>query len=335
MHIPNTQRQTALGAAFLTVFSLSILPTCSLQAATPGVTDNAGLFSALAIEKAGREVADVKQKYKKDIAVETFKSIPASERTAFDGLSKTEKNKFFAKWADDRATELELDGVYILITEEPKHLQLWVGRNTQAKAFTTKDREELEKRMLGSFNARKYDQGLLEGLSFIRSSMKGHIKLKENHDQRAADEGFNWKGLICPALIIGGVMWLVFGLIRGLSGMGASGGMAGGGAGGWGGGGFMSGMLGGLFGAVAGNWLYHSFLGGHSGGAWGSSANADDPSSGTDFGPSDEGHGDSTGADFGDGTSGDATGAEAGAIGEAGAAIGVGVATGEGEATRD
>src|SRR5262249_18407975 len=126
---------------------------------------------------------------------------------------------------------------------------------------------------------------------------------------------FNWLALVCPLLIVIGVVWLVIGLVRAFTGMGRGGapGAPGQGAvgpgygapgygGGGGGGGFFSGLMGGLFGAVAGNWIYHSFFGGGGSFAHGASSGYGGSSGVDDTLRSDEGRDFAgTGGDYGGG----------------------------------
>ena len=195
---------------------------------------------------------------------------------------------------DARFKAAEVNGVYILITKEPGHLQIEVGNLRTAKAFKMENRDHLEELMLKEFKAKEYDKGLLEGVEYVRKAMDENLKgVKKGErpvpgvvpagespgpttvERPSLFSGGNWLGLLCIGLAVAAVIWVVFAVIRGLSaGRGgyAPGGYGGpaygggyGGGGGGGGGGFMSGMLGGLFGAAAGSWLYDRFF--HGGGA--------------------------------------------------------------------
>src|SRR5947209_2954728 len=64
------------------------------------VRDEAGLFSATAKEKADADIAAIKNKFNKDLFVETKKQEPPAN---------------FATWAEKRAQEERVNGVYIVI----------------------------------------------------------------------------------------------------------------------------------------------------------------------------------------------------------------------------
>jgi uncharacterized membrane protein YgcG len=295
------------------------------RAITPQVKDDASFFSPAAVKKADEVIREIKQRFNKDLVVETFKTVPANKVDQVKEMDQQARNRFFADWVAARARELDIDGVYVLICKQPSHIQVGVGPETRKRDFTLANRDELARSLLSKFKAKEFDDGLLQGVQYVRDTIAANRKVEGRRQQAHAPPpaggheggrggGFNWAGLICPGLVILAVIWLVFGLIRAFSGMGARGGYGGGGYGpgggygGGGGGGFMSGLMGGLFGAMAGNWLYNSFLGGHSqGGGWGdSSAYGADQGAGPTYG-SDEGRDfSSTGGDFGDG--GDAGG---------------------------
>src|SRR5208283_4112714 len=101
-------------------------------ALTPEVHDNAGFFSADALHKADAIIKEIKQDYKEDLLIETYKTIPPEKQEAFKSEGK---EKFFQQWALERARAAGITGVYILICKDPGHLQIEVGNNTRKRAF--------------------------------------------------------------------------------------------------------------------------------------------------------------------------------------------------------
>ncbi len=274
------------------------MPTCVIMPAC----------SAQAVQDANGHIDAIKEKRKKDLIIETFKTAPENKSADVERMSDKAKSEFFAGWAAKRSSELELDGVYVLICKQPSYVFVAAGAETRKKAFTPADITGLRQLLVDRFKAKEFDRGLREGVTYVRNTMKGNVKQAINPDPQPVGKGLDLKGWLCTAIVVLGVVWVVIALVRGFSrsGQGAAG--ATGSPGFGGGGGFMSGMLGGLFGAVAGNWLYHNMFGGGYGGGWGgSSAHADEPGA-SDMGASDEGR-DFTGSggDFGD-SGGDAGG---------------------------
>src|SRR5690242_4862425 len=73
------------------------------------VNDEAGLFGKDAIKKANEEIAGIKSQFKKDLLIETRVKGPPKEK--------------FEAWGIEQAREHRVEGVYLVITKEPRHLQ--------------------------------------------------------------------------------------------------------------------------------------------------------------------------------------------------------------------
>lgn len=297
-----------------------------VSAITPQVKDDGGFFSAGTVAKADQTIREIKQRFNKDLVIETYKT-PKMGADEVKKMTKEARERYYENWAKTRAEELSVDGILVIITKEPGHVQVGVGPETRKRAFTLGNKDELGRLLLNKFKEKQYDEGLLQGVQFVRTTLANNTQAGagrntgapvQNQPQHKGAVGGGLLGgiggFLCIGLLILGVLWLVFGLIRAFSGMGARGGYGGGGYGpgggygGGGGGGFMSGIMGGLFGAVAGNWIYNSFLGGHNTGFGGGASSAYGSDPGQDMGSrSDDGRDfSSSGGDFGD--SGDSGG---------------------------
>jgi uncharacterized protein len=314
----------------------------SARALTPEVKDTAGFFSAAAVEKANREIAEIERKFKRDLLIETFPSVPADKAEQFKALDKRGRDVFFQKWAVERFRNEGVNGVYVLITKNPGHIQVEVGAETQKHAFTVEDGHALRDKMLAAFKQKEHDRGLEEGVTYVQRTMATNLAGRQrpggaiagplervgiNKNAPIGGAGMSW--VVWLIVIVVG-LWIVMALLRGITrgmgggsgppaGGGYGGGYPGGGGygGGGGGGGFMSGMLGGLFGAAAGNWLYDSFGRGGGGGFGGGSHgmfndNSTTTTDGSDVGQDPTGIGgdfeDSSGADSGGDFGGDSGG---------------------------
>ena len=263
----------------------------AIAALTAEVRDNAGLFKPETVKEADSIIRAIKHDHGQDLLIETYSGIPADKMAEYAKVKddKEKHKQFFAEWARARFKAAEVNGVYILITKEPGHLQIEVGNLTAAKAFRMENRDHLEELMLKEFKAKEYDKGLLEGVEYVRKAMDENLKgVKKGErpvpgvvppgespgptpvERPSLFSGGNWLGLLCIGLAVAAVIWVVFAVVRALSAgrggnaPGGYGGPAYGGGYGGGGGGFMTGMLGGLFGAAAGSWLYDRFF--HGGG---------------------------------------------------------------------
>jgi uncharacterized protein len=273
-------RPTLLAAA---VTLLAVAPAFAL---TPQVKDDAHFFSAGAVDKADQVIQEIKDRYHKDLLIETVKTAPDERADKVKHMDRSERERFFADWARERARREGINGVYVLICKDPGHVQVEVGNETKQKAFTTEDRDQLRDLFVRAFKANEHDKGLLDGVAYVRDTMKENLRERGGAYAGGPVIGVppggggglhlgSWVlGLLCLGVV--GLL-IVVALIRwlgragpgyGSGGYGPGGGYAGpapgyGGYGG-GGGGFLSSLFGGLFGAAAGNWVYDRFFRGSS-----------------------------------------------------------------------
>lgn len=278
------------------------------------VQDHAGLFSKSAVSEANQIDDRMMREYKHQVTVETFKEIPADRKANFDEKSKT---SFFKEWATQRARDQHVEGVYVLICSNPKHLQTEVGNQTR-RVFSEKNQDELSKILIKDLKNNP-DSALVNAVRFVDSTFASNWGKVQDAPRRSTTirhtttEGGS---SMVPYIIFGilGILglWMLVGLFRGMSG-----GMAGGPGMGYGaapgGGGFMSSLLGGMFGAAAGMWMYDSMFGRGSSSAWGAGNNNYGDSGNTGIGDdTDYSSGNDGGGDWGGDNTGDNTGGNAG-----------------------
>ncbi|MGH7226830.1 MAG: TPM domain-containing protein, partial [Gemmataceae bacterium] len=301
------------------------LTVVASAAVAPIIKDDGKFFSAEAVNKANDKIKKIAQDHNKDLLIETFPEIPADLKKDY---TPDKKKEFFEKWARDRAHENAVNGVYILICKKPGYLKVEVGNETQKKAFTPRNRNELAKNLTDKFKKEKYDEGLLEAVDFYAKTLRenlgrahgarakaseewpGHGRKMASAAPASANRGGNpIMGWICIGVVVLLALWLVFALIRAFTGAGrgGSGGYGGGGYGGsgGGGGGFFSSLLGGMFGAAAGMWMYDHFF--HSGSSMGDAgaAHAAAPPVSSDMGTGEDTDYSGSGGEFGDEDGGD------------------------------
>lgn len=311
-----------------TVFGFLLAGPVGAQGRTEYVHDEAGFFSTEAKAKANAEINRMRSQYKRELVVDTVVGVTLPAEVNKD--DKIAVNRFFDTWAEKRFLQEKVNGVYVVIVKDPPKVRIQLGNKTeQSGLFRDADRRDLEqsvvdhlKEMRKNPDQATKDKVLLSATAFVHDRMAQHgrtVAAPQNQHQAPA-------GHQAPAnaptpwltyLLIGGavflVVWVIMGLLRGLSGGGASPGMAGGG-----GGGFMTSMLGGLFGAAAGMWLYNNVFGGHSNSAWaagpdggsgpnaGNDADTGSTGGGADYGDDNasSGGGDAGGGDWGGGDAG-------------------------------
>jgi hypothetical protein len=94
------------------------------------VKDEAKLFGAKAIEEANAVIAKIRDKHKKDLMIETMEKGPFAKEAA--------------KWANNRAIDQGVHGVYLVITKEPRHFEIVVTKKTRDLGlFLPGDRDKL------------------------------------------------------------------------------------------------------------------------------------------------------------------------------------------------
>jgi uncharacterized membrane protein YgcG len=266
------------------------------QAAVTEVRDEAHFFSAGAVLEANDSIKEIKQRYKKDLLIETVRQVPEDKKDEANSSDEKVKGHFFANWAIQRARAQGVNGIYVLITREPGHVEVVVGNQTRT-VFPDEERHRLSQLLLTHFRQKEYDEGLRAAVKDVRSVLATAPTAgtsaaapanpnRSSHNQptppggRARAAGGSWLPWLGVGLAILLGIWVLSAFLRTLSGnqqrpigagfggpspYGGSGPY--GGYGGYGypaGGGFLSNMMGGLFGAAAGSWLYDQFSGGHS-----------------------------------------------------------------------
>lgn len=293
-------------------------------AAAHGIRDNANFFSESARTDAGRQIAEIERQFGKGVLIETFAAIPDSVKKDVNLEDKASANRLFEQWSAQQARQLNVNGIYVLLTREPAHLQIVVGNETQKQAFTLADRSALVSKMLERLRRKENDLALLDGIQFVQTTLRAHLPARgpartsvtapvaaPRVAEADTPPARPWLWILL-ALVGIGVILFIMGLFkamtRGNATAGATPPVLGGG------GGFFSSLLGGMFGAAAGMWLYNQFTGNHNT-AWGadrsdlqgddsfSRRDTDYSSSGGDFGDSSgggdfSGGGDSGGGDF-------------------------------------
>jgi TPM domain len=312
-----TSLSTFLGLTVALLFSAT-----TTRAQFGGIRDNGAFFSEAAKAEASRHINEIGTRFKREVVIETFATIPDDVKKGVNLEDRLAVNRLFEQWTLRQARQQRVNGIYILLSKSPSHLQVVVGDETQRTMFTPKDRDVLVASMLSKLRGQKNDEALLEGVNLVAATMKNQVLTRNRGAVQAksaapaTDESPNpWNWVI--AAVLGFVVaWIVVGIFRAIfSGGGNAGAGGGGGVGGGSGGGFMSSLIGGMFGAAAGMWLYDQFSGHHNSDQSGGNFNDNDASrrdsdysssgdsfgdgsSGGDVGGGDSGGGDSGGGDF-------------------------------------
>jgi uncharacterized membrane protein YgcG len=279
------------------------------------VRDTTGTFSQGAIQQANKVIDEIHQKYGKDVVVEVLPSAGGQS---------------YSQLVTSRAQQAKVNGVYVLVTRNPGHVEVWV-HNDAARGMPAQDRDQLRDRFIAQFRGRNFDQGLIDGVNFVRQSFFANLGPRSGQPNYNAQSPVGAAGSQSPPpqqrkglgmfwwlIIIGVGLFLLMRFMRrrqqahspGYGSMPGQPGNYGGhqphygqqypggapGAGGWG-----RGLLGGLMGGMAGGWLCEKMRGGGGASGGGGTAYGDQGGAGGGgaFG------GTSSGGDFDSGGGGD------------------------------
>jgi len=127
--------------AFVALLGL-LGPAGRAHAMTAEVRDEAGFFTPQAVKRANEVIEEVERKYHKDLLIETVRHVPEGERKEATSTDPKAKSRFFAEWAVRRAREPRVNGIYVLITREPGHVEVAVGNHTRS-VFPDEERHKL------------------------------------------------------------------------------------------------------------------------------------------------------------------------------------------------
>jgi hypothetical protein len=138
-------------------------------AVTPEIKDEGKFFSADAIKKANEIIREIYGKYDRDMLIETFATVPGdeAEREKVKKMDREEKFNYFRKWAANRGEAAVVHGVNIVICKDPTYFKINVTRKGES-ALDQKAVRKLQEIILNEFRDKRYDEGLLEGVKFVR-----------------------------------------------------------------------------------------------------------------------------------------------------------------------
>jgi hypothetical protein len=233
--------------------ALSLLLVGPMFAASrPAVKDEAKLFSAAAVEQANRRIADIKDIYQIDLFVDTLKELPDTTREQVLSMRSRDQKKLYRKTAQELAEKAGVNGIYVLVTTEPRNVVL-IG-------WPTEDRENARKPLEegGGLSATQRDDRLLKPfMRELRNDPDAALLRLIDHfrtavTSRVADDPSPLETMAAFFLVsILFAAWLVLSLLRRATvkrqaeEMGESAGTL-----------YPPAMLGSLFGVAAGFWVY-------------------------------------------------------------------------------
>ena len=141
------------------------------DATHPGLIDHGNVFQPDTVAKVDLIAKQIQQTCHYDLVVEAFDSIPADHTPPPGPIS----DAFYTNWLIELAQHENVRGVFILIVRNPGHLQVGVGAVTGRKAFTGGNRIQLTDRLLTSFRAEQFDDGIIDAATFVEQTMMHNL----------------------------------------------------------------------------------------------------------------------------------------------------------------
>lgn len=240
------------------------------------VIDKAKMFSEEAVQTADRAFKEFQQRTKVEVVIETIPNLQAINPKLSAPLGSAEAGKVLLKYCEDRSSGRGVHRLFMVICRDPATMKY----HSSSNSISPQQARTVEAAVMSSLKKQDFD-GALSGAAAVleRTDVPG---MSSSNVRPVAKEG-GGISMLWTVLLIGIGLWLLVGLMRGLSGGG-------------GGGGFMQSMLGGMFGGMMGMWMYDSFFRGGGGFSGGDGYDAG-TSGGGDWGDS----GSSGGGDWGGG----------------------------------
>jgi uncharacterized membrane protein YgcG len=158
--------------------ALTLSPTRARAADARPIQDHGDFFSPQAITAAEEISRDIKRDLGRDVLVVTFASVPKDMQPE---LQRKGKDQFFADWLARLGDQQRVDGVVILVTDHPGHVQVGVHKSLLAHDFTERDRDTLRDVIISRFHERQFDRGLIDGFRLIFDRMSEHQQPGSGH----------------------------------------------------------------------------------------------------------------------------------------------------------
>lgn len=198
---------TSVPQRLLPVICLACLASAAqAEDRTSAIRDEAGLFRVDAIAQAERQIDDLRRTYDRRVFVDTVKSVPPHERKWFRFLWTRQANRLLEEQARKRARESGVDGIYIVICNDPKDVHV-VVQPAEDPAFTRHDAEELRRTLVRRLQDSGPDVALLASVRQVGAALQAHAT--RGQSTSVINE------FVLVGLLGGGLgLWMVLSIIR-------------------------------------------------------------------------------------------------------------------------
>ncbi len=179
------------------------------------IDDAAGLFSPAAIETASQQIAAMERTFHRELVLDTVSELDLHDHRGLKYLWKWQVEKQVRQQARERAEHKGVDGVYVLISLQPRDVQAIAWPAQEQSVFDSMDCEQLRRLLVHRLQQAGSDQALRDKV-LLAAVHQVRDALRENKADklppRTADN-------LVLALVLGagGVLiafWLVLRMVR-------------------------------------------------------------------------------------------------------------------------
>ena len=151
------------------------------------VSDEAGFFSAAAVEKANTAIKGIEKKSGHDIRIETHATVPKDKVDAVAKMDRNERQEFMDRWVHERAKAVKETGSLILICKEPPRVETWFSGRLADSGMTKADRQKVIDATIAGMKSKDYDaalDGIVTKVSEVYSKLSPASKLRSDAGHR-------------------------------------------------------------------------------------------------------------------------------------------------------
>jgi uncharacterized protein len=206
------------------------------------VKDEAHLFDLKTLQQADERLLELWRKSRLYVVIEAVDTVPREDQGKI--RNSRDAKHYFAVWAAQRAKDLRVVGLYVLICRHPGHVEVIAWPKEYEGEYNSGDCERLRRTFVNHKPKGDNNKALLALVDEVRRLVD---------EKQAPPSPFPWTMVLSIVLGILGI-WLLLALVRmrvnavqaeGIDERHR---------------GLMPGLLGGLFGTVAGHWIYDTIF---------------------------------------------------------------------------
>jgi hypothetical protein len=193
-----------------TILIVWLLPAGSAHALS-AKDDRAKLFSPAVIQEEATAIDELREQYQKDLRIQTYPTVPRT-RDLFGSVKKMDegaRERYFTHWAMMDARKSYVDGLFILICQDPLEVRV-VVQFRNSKPISWEEGEKLQNDMEALLKEKKNDDALRLAVEFFQT------RLHAVYGDRFVNPKFDWMGLGSVLLGVVGA-WLALYFMHGFS----------------------------------------------------------------------------------------------------------------------